>query len=107
MCTSLVFRVSCPNSLLLLLSLSLLLALSFSHSPSLSLSTHTRTDDYTVLLENVMDISHVPFTHHGTQGKRNFARPINYKVKEALKNSGFLVESAMEQPPALTTGGIG
>jgi len=59
--------------------------------------------DYTLLLENVMDISHVPFTHHGTQGKRNFARPINYKVKEALKNSGFLVESAMEQPPALTT----
>jgi len=48
--------------------------------------------DYTLLLENVMDMSHVPFTHHGTQGNRKFARPIHYKIKDPLKSSGFLIE---------------
>ena len=52
--------------------------------------------DYTLLLENVMDISHVPYTHHGTQGKREFARPINYTVTEALTQAGFKLESQMQ-----------
>lgn len=54
--------------------------------------------DYTLLLENVMDISHVPYTHHGTQGKREFARPINYTVTEALTQTGFKLESRMQAP---------
>lgn len=29
--------------------------------------------DFTTLLENTLDVSHVPFTHHGTVSKRQNA----------------------------------
>ena len=32
--------------------------------------------DYSTLLENVMDVSHVPFTHHNSVGKRENATPV-------------------------------
>jgi phenylpropionate dioxygenase-like ring-hydroxylating dioxygenase large terminal subunit len=32
--------------------------------------------DAVTLLENVLDVSHVPFTHHKTVGNRNNASPV-------------------------------
>ncbi|KAI5067053.1 hypothetical protein GOP47_0018205 [Adiantum capillus-veneris] len=43
---------------------------------------------YEQLIENLMDPAHVPFAHHGLQGNRNMAVPINLKV-DKLENSGF------------------
>lgn len=45
--------------------------------------------DYSFLLENIMDISHVPFTHHGSQGNREFAKPMKYNISEKISNKGF------------------
>jgi len=36
--------------------------------------------DAVTLLENVLDVSHVPFTHHKTVGKRENAAPVEAKV---------------------------
>jgi phenylpropionate dioxygenase-like ring-hydroxylating dioxygenase large terminal subunit len=36
--------------------------------------------DSTTLLENVLDVSHVPFTHHATVGKRTNAGPVELKL---------------------------
>jgi phenylpropionate dioxygenase-like ring-hydroxylating dioxygenase large terminal subunit len=36
--------------------------------------------DAVTLLENVLDVSHVPFTHHKTVGKRDNAAPVEAKV---------------------------
>jgi phenylpropionate dioxygenase-like ring-hydroxylating dioxygenase large terminal subunit len=36
--------------------------------------------DALTLLENVLDVSHVPFTHHATVGKRETAGPVNAKL---------------------------
>ncbi|MGB1416600.1 MAG: Rieske 2Fe-2S domain-containing protein [Synechococcus sp.] len=36
--------------------------------------------DAVTLLENVLDVSHVPFTHHRTVGKRENAAPVNAAV---------------------------
>lgn len=33
--------------------------------------------DFTTLLENVLDVSHVPFTHHGTVSNRKNACPVD------------------------------
>lgn len=45
--------------------------------------------DYTLLLENIMDISHVAFTHHRTQGNRNLAKPIDYYLLNNITSKGF------------------
>ncbi len=37
--------------------------------------------DALTLLENVLDVSHVPFTHHATVGKRETAGPVNAELK--------------------------
>jgi len=36
--------------------------------------------DALTLLENVLDVSHVPFTHHATVGKRDTAGPVNLQL---------------------------
>ena len=38
--------------------------------------------DAVTLLENVLDVSHVPFTHHGTVGKRSNAGPVELELIE-------------------------
>jgi phenylpropionate dioxygenase-like ring-hydroxylating dioxygenase large terminal subunit len=44
--------------------------------------------DAFTLLENVLDSSHVPFTHHGTVGKRSNAAPVELALLEFAKQ-GF------------------
>lgn len=46
--------------------------------------------DYATLLENVMDVSHVPFTHHLTVGNRKNAAPVDLELGEAgVEPHGF------------------
>jgi phenylpropionate dioxygenase-like ring-hydroxylating dioxygenase large terminal subunit len=45
--------------------------------------------DYATLLENVMDVSHVPFTHHNSVGKRENATPVVLEMKGELRPGGF------------------
>jgi phenylpropionate dioxygenase-like ring-hydroxylating dioxygenase large terminal subunit len=48
--------------------------------------------DYSTLLENVLDISHVPYTHHGTQvlDKRNFWYILLFCISHVpYRNHGF------------------
>ena len=42
-----------------------------------------------MLLENVLDSSHVPFTHHQTISKRENAVPLPMRITEALSAAGF------------------
>lgn len=42
--------------------------------------------DWQTLVENVADPSHVPFAHHGVQGKRENAQPIDIKVSKSTVN---------------------
>ncbi len=44
--------------------------------------------DALTLLENVLDVSHIPYTHHKTVGKRENAAPIQMAVLESSKQ-GF------------------
>ena len=44
--------------------------------------------DALTLLENVIDSSHVPFTHHATVGNRNSVSPVELELVESGKN-GF------------------
>ena len=44
--------------------------------------------DALTLLENVLDVSHVPFTHHGTVGRRENAGPVELELQRA-DASGF------------------
>ncbi|MCC5659220.1 Rieske 2Fe-2S domain-containing protein [Nostoc sp. XA010] len=39
--------------------------------------------DWQTLIENVADPSHVPFSHHGVQGDRKKARPIEFKIEQS------------------------
>mmetsp|Transcript_75392 Transcript_75392/g.125702 ORF Transcript_75392/g.125702 Transcript_75392/m.125702 type:complete len:518 (-) Transcript_75392:38-1591(-) len=54
-------------------------------------STYTRDLPYgwDTLLENIVDPSHVPFAHHGLQGKREDAIAINMSAAIAMHPSGF------------------
>lgn len=36
--------------------------------------------DWSTLVENVADPSHVPFAHHGVQGKRESAQPLPIEI---------------------------
>ena len=45
--------------------------------------------DYGTLLENVMDVSHVPFTHHNSVGKRENATPVVLEMVGDLEAKGF------------------
>jgi phenylpropionate dioxygenase-like ring-hydroxylating dioxygenase large terminal subunit len=57
-------------------------------------STYTRDLPYgwDSLVENLIDPSHVPFAHHGLQGKRDDAIPINMTVPDSLGEQGFRFE---------------
>lgn len=44
--------------------------------------------DALTLLENVLDVSHVPFTHHATVGRRENAGPVELQLLQA-DSSGF------------------
>jgi len=54
-------------------------------------STYTRELPYSydILVENLLDPSHVPFAHHGLQGSRTDAMPIEMSVPSTIKESGF------------------
>lgn len=54
--------------------------------------------DYTLLVENVLDISHVPYTHHGSQGLRKNAYPIKYK-KKLFSNFGIILNHNLSVIP--------
>lgn len=44
--------------------------------------------DYATLLENVLDVSHVPFTHHGTVGNRANATAVDLEITQRSRD-GF------------------
>jgi len=47
--------------------------------------------DHATLLENVLDVSHVPFTHHGSVGRRQNATPVGLTVDtEKAGPQGFV-----------------
>ena len=52
-------------------------------------STYMRATDYDwqTLVENLVDPSHVPFAHHGLQGKRQMAKPLAFKITESNATS--------------------
>jgi len=54
-------------------------------------TTYTRDLPYSydTLLENIVDPSHVPWAHHGLQGKRTDAVPINLTMTSTTNASGF------------------
>lgn len=50
--------------------------------------------DWQTLVENVADPSHVPFTHHGVQGKRENAVPISMEV---VQSTSQLIETVIHR----------
>lgn len=56
--------------------------------------TYTRDLPYgwATLVENLIDPSHVPFAHHGMQGKRTDAIPINMTIPTENGENGFSFE---------------
>lgn len=57
-------------------------------------TTYTRDLPYgwDSLIENFIDPAHVPFAHHGLQGKRDDAVPINMTVPISMGDEGFQYE---------------
>lgn len=49
-----------------------------------------------MLLENVLDSSHVPFTHHQTISKRENAKPLPLVLTEMLSAAGFAGENRVD-----------
>ncbi|NOK70966.1 MAG: (2Fe-2S)-binding protein [Chloroflexi bacterium AL-N10] len=61
--------------------------------------------DWQILVENVLDPSHVPFSHHGVQGNREQARPIsmemltsNRDLIEVISDRGIKSKITFEPP---------
>lgn len=64
-------------------------------------STYTRDVPYGYdsLLENFVDVSHIPFAHHGMQGSRDDARPISMtvpKVHDDAASEGGVMSFSFE-----------
>ena len=57
-----------------------------------------------MLLENVLDSSHVPFTHHQTISRRENAVPLALRLTEKVTSAGFCGEQAV--PPPLPSAGV-
>lgn len=57
-----------------------------------------------MLLENVLDSSHVPFTHHQTISRRENALPLRLQLTEGLSAAGF--EGEQLSAPSLPSGGV-
>lgn len=61
--------------------------------------------DWRTLVENVVDPSHVPFAHHGVQGKRSQATPLPLEITVSLperieaKSAGRFSSQITVQPP--------
>ena len=51
--------------------------------------------DWRILVENVADPSHVPFSHHGIQGNRDKAKPIDLNI---LRSAIDLIEVETDRP---------
>lgn len=49
--------------------------------------------DWSTYVENVLDVSHVTFTHHGTQGKREATKPFYFLELAPVTEIGFELES--------------
>jgi phenylpropionate dioxygenase-like ring-hydroxylating dioxygenase large terminal subunit len=66
----------------------------FMEGVSENCTTYTRDLPYgwDTLLENIVDPSHVPFAHHGLQGKREDAIPINMTSPSDLSPEGFVFQ---------------
>ncbi|KAG2449650.1 hypothetical protein HYH02_005182 [Chlamydomonas schloesseri] len=45
--------------------------------------------DWSTLMENVLDSSHVPFTHHASMSNRNVIGPYDIKLTTAISEAGF------------------
>ena len=71
-------------------------------------TTYTRDLPYgwDTLVENIVDPSHVPFAHHGLQGKRTDAVPINMTVPTSKGESGFEFEWS-DRTMGMTREGVG
>ena len=50
--------------------------------------------DWQTLIENIVDPSHVPFAHHGVQGKRSQGKPISLEIVQSTPN---LIEANIER----------
>jgi phenylpropionate dioxygenase-like ring-hydroxylating dioxygenase large terminal subunit len=59
-------------------------------------NTYTRELPYSyeTLLENIVDPSHVPFAHHGLQGTRDDAIPVNLTLSSDVSSNGFTFDFA-------------
>lgn len=55
--------------------------------------------DWQTLVENVVDPSHVPFAHHGVQGKRDNAAPIAFKLTQSTPT---LIEAEIDRKLSVT-----
>lgn len=61
--------------------------------------------DWQTLVENVVDPSHVPFAHHGVQGKRSQATPLRIQIVESTaerieaKSAGYFNTQIVFEPP--------
>ncbi len=61
--------------------------------------------DWEILVENVADPSHVPFSHHGVQGNRNRATPIVMEIVQStidlieVSSPGYLATKITFEPP--------
>ncbi|SKB15209.1 Pheophorbide a oxygenase [Planktothrix sp. PCC 11201] len=51
--------------------------------------------DWQTLVENLVDPSHVAFAHHGLQGKRENAQPIDFNILQSTTN---LIEATISVP---------
>mmetsp|Transcript_28498 Transcript_28498/g.41613 ORF Transcript_28498/g.41613 Transcript_28498/m.41613 type:complete len:458 (+) Transcript_28498:166-1539(+) len=73
-----------------------------------SFATYTRDVPYgwDSLVENLIDPAHVPFAHHGMQGKRTDAIPINMTMVGETTEKGFQFEYA-DRTMGMTRRGIG
>jgi len=59
--------------------------------------TGTVPYSYDTLVENVVDPSHVPFSHHGVQGRREKAGPDHMRMRgDVSLEGGFVVETGMK-----------
>ncbi|CAM6098455.1 unnamed protein product [Calypogeia fissa] len=52
---------------------------------------------YESLIENLLDPAHVPFAHHKLQGRRESAKPLNFRV-EKVEITGFRGSTGDNQP---------
>ncbi|CAB9530549.1 expressed unknown protein [Seminavis robusta] len=72
----------------------LILDPSIQNATEAGIMTYTRDQPYgwDTLVENLIDPAHIPFAHHGMQGSRSDAIPINMTSATNLGEAGFAFE---------------